>query len=294
MTSSGRVSRSRRGSVVGRPQHADAVQAHALLARVVVHEADRRVAELVVLLHLADHEPSRVARADDEHLFPVRDQLARGGALEQRPGEEPRAADQGEEDQEVEDEDRARHPEARAPGSRGRGRGARRPSPSPRRGRRPTCRAPRRSARGAGRGPRGGRSRPGSRRRRAASARTAARTGAGMSRSKRRTKASHQASATNPASRATRQSPYRLRRFTDLGARGERRENASRIMSLCRAERSSPESRCSLQAAVNDAWTRRSASTASAMSASECAGERGSERTSSPSRSATGRRGWSG
>ena len=42
------------------------------------------------------------------------------------------------------------------------------------------------------------------------------------------------------------------------------------------------------------AWTRRSASIASSMSSSECAGESGSESTSSPARSATGSRGCAG
>ena len=45
---------------------------------------------------------------------------------------------------------------------------------------------------------------------------------------------------------------------------------------------------------VKAACTRRSASTASSMSASECAGESGSDRSSAPARSATGSGGWSG
>src|SRR3954447_7641569 len=46
--------------------------------------------------------------------------------------------------------------------------------------------------------------------------------------------------------------------------------------------------------AVNRAWTRRTASIASRMSSSLCAGERGRESTSSPARSATGSAGCSG
>ena len=45
---------------------------------------------------------------------------------------------------------------------------------------------------------------------------------------------------------------------------------------------------------MNRAWTRRTASTASRMSSSECAGESGSESTSSPARSATGSGGCAG
>ena len=57
----------------GRAEHADPVQAQVLLARVVVDEADRRVAEARVAQHLADHELRRVAGADDEHLLAARD-----------------------------------------------------------------------------------------------------------------------------------------------------------------------------------------------------------------------------
>ena len=60
--------------VVGRAEHADAVDAVAALARVVVDEADRRVVQLPVALHLAHHQLPRVAGADDQHLLAVRDE----------------------------------------------------------------------------------------------------------------------------------------------------------------------------------------------------------------------------
>ena len=76
ITSSGRLSARSRGSSVGRAEHPDAVQAHVLLARVVVDEADRRVAEPRGLQHLPDDRagprrrrrrsapPCRARRAD--------------------------------------------------------------------------------------------------------------------------------------------------------------------------------------------------------------------------------------
>ena len=54
--------------LVGRPEHAHAVDADVLLARVVVDEPDRRVGEPPVALHLAHDQLTRVAGADDQHL----------------------------------------------------------------------------------------------------------------------------------------------------------------------------------------------------------------------------------
>ncbi len=65
------------GQLVGRAEHADPVQAEVLLARVVVDEPDRRVAERRVAEHLAQDQLRGVARADDEHLLAARDDRAR-------------------------------------------------------------------------------------------------------------------------------------------------------------------------------------------------------------------------
>ena len=79
--------------LVGRAEHADAVDAQVLLARVVVDQADRRVAELAVALHLPDHELARVAGADDQHLLAARDEPTGARALDHAAREQPRAGD---------------------------------------------------------------------------------------------------------------------------------------------------------------------------------------------------------
>ncbi len=66
--------------LVRRPEHADAVDAEVLLARVVVDDPDRRVAELARALHLLDHELTRVAGADDDHFLAAGDQSRRATA----------------------------------------------------------------------------------------------------------------------------------------------------------------------------------------------------------------------
>ena len=81
----------------------------AALARIVVDEADRRVVQLPVALHLADHQLAGVARADDQHLLAVRDET-RLRPLDQRPCEQPRAGDEREQEQIVERGDAARQP----------------------------------------------------------------------------------------------------------------------------------------------------------------------------------------
>ena len=105
-TSSGRWSRISRAELVGRAEHPDAVDAEVALARVVVDEADRRVGEPRVALHLADDELAGVAGADDEHLLAARDDPA-FGALDQRAREQPRAGDERQQQQVVERDDRA-------------------------------------------------------------------------------------------------------------------------------------------------------------------------------------------
>ncbi len=95
--------------VVGGAEHLHAVDAVAALARVVVDEADRRVVQLPVALHLAHHQLAGVARADDQHLLAVGDEPG-GRPLDQRAREQPRAGDEREQQQEVERGDRARQP----------------------------------------------------------------------------------------------------------------------------------------------------------------------------------------
>src|SRR5205807_49305 len=64
------------------PEHAHALDAVASLARVVVDEADRRVADAAAL-HLLDDQLARVSGADDEHLLAAGDD-ATGRPLDQR------------------------------------------------------------------------------------------------------------------------------------------------------------------------------------------------------------------
>ena len=85
------------------------MKAEVLLARVVVDEPDRRVAERRVLQHLAQDQLGGVAGPDDDHLLAARDEGARGRPLDQRAREQARAGHQGEQEQEVDDPDAARN-----------------------------------------------------------------------------------------------------------------------------------------------------------------------------------------
>ena len=58
--------------LVGAAQDADALDAHAVLGRVVVDEADRVEAEVRVAQDLAQDEAAAVAGADDQHAAGVR------------------------------------------------------------------------------------------------------------------------------------------------------------------------------------------------------------------------------
>ena len=89
-SSSGRRSRRSSGRSAVVPMHADPVQAKVLLARVVVDEADRRVAERRVSEHLAQDQLGGVSGADDEDLLAARDDRPGGRPLDDRPREEAR------------------------------------------------------------------------------------------------------------------------------------------------------------------------------------------------------------
>ena len=144
-TSSGSTSSSTSASSYVVPSTSSRVDAHALLARVVVDEADRAVAELRVAQQLAQQQLAAVAGADDQHRARVapgaeaaaagaRRRSGRGSAC--RSGTRPSAARRA----------RARRPARRARRSRSRARSAsagRRPHNRPARARRGRC--PRRS-----------------------------------------------------------------------------------------------------------------------------------------------------
>ena len=100
------------GQLGRRPQYAHPVDTEIPLARVVVDDADRRVAERTVPLQLADDELAGVPGADDHDLLAARDQPSDGGSLEDRPRGQPRPGDERDRQQEVEHEDRARQPDS--------------------------------------------------------------------------------------------------------------------------------------------------------------------------------------
>ena len=95
--------------LAGRAEHLVARHAHALLARVVVDEADRRGAQPRVAAQLEGDLLAAVPGAHDQDLVggPLEDRPARR-ALDQRPHGEARARREHERQQEVEREDRSR------------------------------------------------------------------------------------------------------------------------------------------------------------------------------------------
>ena len=99
--------------VGGRADDADPVEAEVALARVVVDDRDRRVAEAGIPQHLLDHELRRIAGADDDRLLAAGDDLARQRPLDQRAREEARPRDEGEAEEQVDEPDARRE---RAPG----------------------------------------------------------------------------------------------------------------------------------------------------------------------------------
>ena len=172
----------------GRPEHADAVDPEVLLARVVVEQADRRVAEVRRTLELAQDQLSRVAGADDDDLAPARHQAARRRALDQRAREEARPCDEREQQEQVDQRDAARQPRRVLRRERVQHEVDEQATRRRRRARRPTCRASRRSATSGCRSRRARTPRAGSRRRagrpasRAGACRTAESTGRSGSR----------------------------------------------------------------------------------------------------------------
>ena len=97
------------GQLVRRAEHPHAVQAHVLLAPVVVDEPDRRVAERRVAEHLLDDQLRGVARADDDRLLAARDDAAGSRSLEDRAREQARTGHERETEQQVDEPDALRH-----------------------------------------------------------------------------------------------------------------------------------------------------------------------------------------
>ncbi len=95
--------------LVGRAEHTDVDDARATFAWVVVDEADRRVVQLPVALHLSHHQLSGVSGTDDQHLLAARDEAGLR-PLDQRAREESRARDERQQQEEVERRDAAREP----------------------------------------------------------------------------------------------------------------------------------------------------------------------------------------
>ena len=81
------------------------MEAHALLARIVVAEANRRHPKRAVRKHLADDDGARIASSDDEHLAAAREQ--RAATLKNRAGNRADANRAEQEQQEVDHEDAA-------------------------------------------------------------------------------------------------------------------------------------------------------------------------------------------
>ncbi len=95
--------------LVARAEHADPVQAQVLLARVVVDQADRRVAEVGRAQDLLQHQLGGVARTDDDHLLAARHDRAALRALDDRPRQHPRSRHERQRQQPVDHPDGAWH-----------------------------------------------------------------------------------------------------------------------------------------------------------------------------------------
>ena len=108
-SSSGRRPRRSAGNSSVVPRTRMPCESEVLLARVVVDEPDRRVAERRVPQHLAENQLCCVACADDEHLLAAHDERARGRSLDDRPREKAHAHDEGEQEEQIDDPDAARN-----------------------------------------------------------------------------------------------------------------------------------------------------------------------------------------
>ena len=95
--------------LVARAEHPNPVQAQVLLARVVVDQPDRRVAEVGRAQHLLQHQLGGIARADDDHLLAARHDRAALRALDDRPRQHARAGDERQRQQAVDHPDGPRH-----------------------------------------------------------------------------------------------------------------------------------------------------------------------------------------
>ena len=94
--------------LVDRAEHTDAHDPRVPFARVVVDEPDRRVVEHPRPLHLLHDQASRVAGADDDDLLAAGDHGQAARPLHRRAGEEPRAHDEREGEEEIGGGDRPR------------------------------------------------------------------------------------------------------------------------------------------------------------------------------------------
>ncbi len=112
MTSAGRRSAMMLRQLGGRPDDLDPVEPQPPLARVVVDDADRRVAERWAAQHLADDQLACVPGPDDERLFPACDERSGPGALEDGARQQADPGDEAEQQEQVEREHAARHPES--------------------------------------------------------------------------------------------------------------------------------------------------------------------------------------
>ena len=98
--------------VLDRSQHADAVHAQVPLARVVVEQSDRGVAERGVAQHLLDDQLRSVSGADHHRFAAARDDAPRPGPFDQRACQQPRPRDERETQQQVDEPHTGRHAHA--------------------------------------------------------------------------------------------------------------------------------------------------------------------------------------
>jgi hypothetical protein len=83
------------------------VDAHPALTRIVVHESDRRLAELRTSLHLARDKLARLSTADDQHLLTLGQHRATRGSLDHAADRQPHPPDQDHGQEQIDRGDRA-------------------------------------------------------------------------------------------------------------------------------------------------------------------------------------------